>query len=248
MFFSSFDGASIAFTEMGEGRPLLLVHGLFSTAEVNWVRYGTAERLADAGWRLIMPDLRGHGESAAPDDEAGWPEDVLARDVEALIAHLGLSGEDLVIGGYSLGARTVMRVLARGLRPRAVILAGMGLEGIVGAAARGDWFIELIENSGKWKHGDPHFMADAFMRANVKNPAPLVHLLRRQANTDMATLGRLDMPVLVVAGAQDQDNGSAPDLAAALPNARYAEIPGNHMNSVTRPELAARMVEFLRDI
>jgi pimeloyl-ACP methyl ester carboxylesterase len=49
---------------MGEGRPLVLIHGLFSSAFTNWIRYGHAARLARAGFRLIMPDLRAHGESA----------------------------------------------------------------------------------------------------------------------------------------------------------------------------------------
>ena len=53
------------------------------------------------------------------------------------------------------------------------------------------------------------------------------------------------MPALVVCGAEDGDNGSAPDLAAALPDARYAEVPGTHMSSVTRPELGAAIVQFL---
>lgn len=248
MRFSSFDGTGIAYAEMGAGRPLLLVHGLFSTAHVNWVKYGTAAKLVDAGWRLIMPDLRGHGDSEAPDGPDMWPEDVLARDQEALIEHLGLDPDELVIGGYSLGARTTVRMLARGLRPRAVMLAGMGYEGIVGAAARGDWFIHLIEHSGTFSHGDQYFLADAFMRANVKDPRPLVYLLRRQANTDAAMLAKMEQPTLVVCGAEDRDNGSAPELAEALPHARYVEIPGAHMNSVTRPELGTAMVEFLRDL
>lgn len=245
MGFSSFDGTEIAFVEIGEGRPLLLVHGLFSTAEVNWVKYGTAQKLVDSGWRLILPDLRGHGDSAAPPEAGGWPEDVLAQDIEALIAHLSLDPAELVIGGYSLGARTVVRLLARGLRPRAAILAGMGLDGITGAAARSDWYLHLIARSGTFRHGDPYFMADAFMRANVKNPGALEYLLRRQLNTDRKTLKSFDLPVLVVCGAEDDDNGSAAALAAVLPVAEYVEISGTHMSAVTKPALGDAMVAYL---
>jgi len=128
---------------------ILLLHGLFSSADTNWVRYGTARRLADAGYRVIMPDLRGHGQSPAPADPACWPPDVLAMDAEALIAHLAL-GRNLVLAGYSLGARTVVRLLARGARPRAAILAGMGLSGITDGRPRADWFIRMIEGRGSW--------------------------------------------------------------------------------------------------
>ena len=110
--FASFDGVEIAWQEQGEGRPLVLIHGLFSNAWTNWIRYGHAARLAEAGHRVIMPDLRGHGLSARPHDAAAYPPDVLARDGKALLAHLDLGEYDL--GGYSLGGRTVVRMLVDG--------------------------------------------------------------------------------------------------------------------------------------
>jgi pimeloyl-ACP methyl ester carboxylesterase len=53
------------------------------------------------------------------------------------------------------------------------------------------------------------------------------------------------MPTLVVCGDQDDDNGSAVDLAGILPNAEYAEIPGTHMSSVARKELGEEIARFL---
>ena len=138
--FESFDGTRLNVVEMGAGRPVVLVHGLFSNAHINWVKYGTAQKLADAGYRLIMPDLRGHGESEAPEY---WPENALARDILALIAHYRL--EDYVLGGFSMGGRTTMRALAAGATPRAAILAGMGMRGTLAAGDRVGWFINLIE-------------------------------------------------------------------------------------------------------
>ena len=55
-------------------------------------------------------------------------------------------------------------------------------------------------------------------------------------------LAAFTMPTLVVCGSEDDDNGSARELAAALPNARYEEIPGTHMSSVTKPELGESVV------
>jgi len=72
-FFEARDGARLAYRELGDGRPVVLVHGFFSTAMVNWVRYGHAESLAARGFRVIMPDLRGHGDSAKPHDPAAYP-------------------------------------------------------------------------------------------------------------------------------------------------------------------------------
>jgi len=48
-----------------------------------------------------------------------------------------------------------------------------------------------------------------------------------------------------VSGADDDDNGSAAQLAATLPAGIYVEVPGNHMSAVTKPELGAVIAAFL---
>ena len=53
------------------------------------------------------------------------------------------------------------------------------------------------------------------------------------------------MPTLVVCGGQDDDNGSAEELANVLPNARFEEVPGTHMSSVTKPQLGEAIARFL---
>ena len=58
-------------------------------------------------------------------------------------------------------------------------------------------------------------------------------------------LAAFTMPTLVVCGSEDDENGSARDLAAKLPNATYVEIPGTHMSSVTKPELGDAIATFL---
>ena len=58
---------------------------------------------------------------------------------------------------------------------------------------------------------------------------------------------RRDVPVLVVCGADDQDNGSAPELARQLKHATYREIKGTHMSSVLEPALADEIIAFLAD-
>ena len=127
--FAAPDGVELAWHELGEGRPVVLLHGLFSDADTNWIRFGHAAEIAKRGFRVIMPDLRGHGASARPHAASAYPPDILATDGLALIAHLGL--EDYDLGGYSLGARTAVRMVVGGARPRRLIVAGMGLEGLL---------------------------------------------------------------------------------------------------------------------
>ena len=109
--FKTTDGIALHVRELGKGRPLILLHGYFSEADTNWIKYGHAAVLAEAGFRVIMPDLRAHGLSDKPHDPIHYPKDILANDQFALIDHLGLGDFDL--GGYSLGGRTVARMLAK---------------------------------------------------------------------------------------------------------------------------------------
>ncbi len=241
--FQGRDGTLLAYRETGRGRPLVLIHGYFSNAVVNWVRYGHVSTIAARGYRVIMPDLRGHGDSAKPHDAAAYPPDVLTDDGLALIEQLGLIDYDL--GGYSLGARTTIRMLVRGATPRRAIAAGMGLEGIVHTGARGAYFRRILTQLGTFERGSSEWMVEAFLKTVAGDPVALLHVLDTFVDTPSEMLARIETPTLVAAGAQDGDNGSAEALAAALPQGRYAVVPGNHMSAVTRPELGAAIADFL---
>ena len=242
-FYRGVGGAELALHRLGTGRPLVLLHGLFSSAEMNWVKWGHAAVLAEAGFECLMPDLRAHGESAAPHDPAAYPPDVLARDLEALIAHIGLTEYDLC--GFSLGARTSVRGVIGGLTPRRLVLGGMGLKGLTGGSGRGAFFVDAIDRFDAVKHGDPAYFAVQFMKSmNVDRIAARL-LLGAMANTDPAQLATVTMPTLVVCGDLDRDNGSPDDLVAALPNAELAVIPGTHMSCVTKPDLGIAIRDFL---
>jgi pimeloyl-ACP methyl ester carboxylesterase len=242
-YFRGRDGLDLAYREMGTGRPLVLIHGYFSTATVNWVRYGHAAQIAARGYRVIMPDLRGHGDSAKPHDAAFYPPDVLADDGFALVEHLGLTDYDL--GGYSLGARTTVRMLARGATPSRAIIAGMGFEGITDTGGRGGYFRNILTNLGTFKPGSAEWMAEAFMKTVGGDPVALLHVLDTFVDTPAEALARIRAPALVLIGAEDDDNGSAEKLAAALPNVRQVVVPGNHMSAVTKPQLGAAIADFL---
>jgi pimeloyl-ACP methyl ester carboxylesterase len=243
--FQSRDGLTLAYREMGEGRPLVLIHGFFSTAFVNWVRYGHAAKIAARGYRVVMPDLRAHGDSAKPHDVAAYPPDVLADDGFALIEHLGLTDYDL--GGYSLGGRTTVRMLARGARPGRAVVSGAGWDGIVNTAGRGVHFRHILTNLGTFQRGSAEWMAEAFLKTVGGDPVALLHVLDTFVDTSSEDLARVDTPTLVLMGSDDHDTGSGVELAAALPDGQYAEIPGNHMSAVTKPELGAAIAEFLGD-
>lgn len=244
-YVEGFGGTRLAVHSMGEGRPLLLLHGLFSSAHVNWIKYGNAQVLAEAGFEVIMPDLRAHGESEAPHDRDAYPEDVLVEDLGLLVVQLGLVDYDL--GGFSLGARTSVRGVLAGLTPRKLVLGGMGLSGLSGWARRSAHFVDAIDRFGTIERGDRAFTAQAFMKTMKIDRIAARLLLGSVDDTPREAIARLTMPTLCVCGSDDDDNGSAEELAAALPRGRYEAVPGNHMSSVTFKEMGRAIAQFLSE-
>jgi pimeloyl-ACP methyl ester carboxylesterase len=244
--FQASDAVDIAWTEMGEGRPLLLVHGYMSNAATNWIKYGHAAALATAGYRVIMPDLRAHGRSGKPHDASHYPPDILADDQFALLTHLGIGDYDL--GGYSLGGRTVSRMLTRGATPGRAVIAGMGLQGLTHTGNRGAHFRDIFDNLGHHEKGSAAWMAEAFLKTTGGDPVALRHILGTFVDTSLAEIAAWDVPVAVICGAEDDDNGSAADLAKMLRHGRLFMVPGNHMSAVIKPELSAALVEAFKGL
>ncbi len=241
----SFDGAELACRVIGAGRPLVLLHGLFSNAAVNWIKFGHAALLADAGFAVYLPDLRAHGDSAAPHPASAYPPDVLARDLRALVDHFGLADGGYDLGGFSLGARTAARAVVLGLKPRRLVLAGMGLEGLRDATRRQAFFLDAIARRASVKLGDPAYFAVQFMRTMKIDPDAVVHVIRDFTDMPETDLAALTMPTAIVCGTEDHDNGSASALAAGLPAGRLFQIPGTHMSSVAEPALGQAIRDFL---
>ena len=237
------DGVELAWRETGEGRPVVLVHGLFSDAVTNWIKFGAADAVASRGFRVIMPDLRAHGISGKPHEPAAYSDGILGRDLRELVAHLGLDEYDL--GGFSLGARTTVQAIGEGMTPRRAVLAGMGLEGLTGWLRRKDFFLDAIDLADSASRGDPHWLAIQFMKTMKVDREAAKLLLPTFTDAKDEWLAAFTMPTMVLCGTEDHDNGSAEKLAEALPNGEYVAIPGTHMSSVTKPEFGAALAEFL---
>ena len=242
-YWTASDDVQLAYRELGQGRPVVLLHGLFSDSNINWLKFGHADRIAARGFRVIMPDLRAHGLSDKPHGAEHYPRGILARDVRELVALLGLTEFDL--GGFSLGARTTVEAVGEGMRPRRAVLGGLGLEGLRNWKRRKTFFLHAIGLFDKVQRGDPHWLSIQFMKSQKIDRVASALLLESFEDAFMDWLQAFTMPTLVICGSEDDDNGSAEELANVLPNAVFTEVPGTHMSSVTKPHFGQAIADFL---
>jgi pimeloyl-ACP methyl ester carboxylesterase len=243
------DGVQLAGEEVGEGPPIVLLHGL--TATRRYVLHGSLT-LARRGFRLISYDARGHGESSpAPDGEGyGYPE--LTRDLAAVLADQ-CPDQSPVLCGHSMGCHTaVAYALDHADRVAALVLAGpstLGIpptdevlaswdrlaDGLDGAGV--DGFMEAYEADlsvgPAWRETALRITRERMERH--RHPEAVARALRQVPRSlpfeGLAELETLDVPALVVASHDEADPGHPYAVAEAwaerLPSARLvSEEPG----------------------
>jgi pimeloyl-ACP methyl ester carboxylesterase len=241
------DGVQLACRETGPGRPLVLLHG-FMGAGSHMLNYGRADGFAGQGYRVIAPDFRGHGDSAKPHDRAAYPPDVLADDGLALVEHLGLGDGDYDLGGYSLGGRIVVRMLARGAKPGRAIVAGQGLAKVSGPQGGGvnHRALTALVDGVEIRPGSPEARIAHWISELGADPVALLHVLNSLVPTPEDALRQIAIPTLVAIGEKDE-RSDADELAALLPDARFVRVPGDHGSAFAAPELTAAIAVFLAE-
>lgn len=140
-----------------------------------------------------------------------------------LLDHLALDDYDL--GGCSLGARMMVRRLVRGATPGRVVVAGQGLRQVLGLGGGTESFLRRVfAGPGSFEPGTPEEQAEQWLRPGGADPVALLHVLDSVVATPMEPLGRIQVPTLVVIGADDERAATSDQLAAALPRGTGAAI------------------------
>ncbi len=232
-------GSRLAGESMGNGPPIVLLHGI--TATRRYVVHGS-KVLARRGHRQISYDARGHGESDPAPPEGGYSYDELVADLEAVLdAELG--GGRPVLAGHSMGAHTaVSYALARGQQLAGLVLIGPAYMGFVDEEALAGWdrLADGLERGGvdgfmeAYDRGlDPAWRETIlrFTRRRMlehRHPDAVARALRevpRSAPFEaISELEFCDLPALVVASHDAADPSHPFAVAAAyaesLPQAR----------------------------
>jgi pimeloyl-ACP methyl ester carboxylesterase len=172
-------GVKIHYTIAGQGEPVILIHGLYSSARINWDMPGITSELA-RHYRVIALDCRGHGQSDKPEEEGKYGVE-MANDIVRLMDHLHIARSHVV--GYSMGGMITMKLLT--IHPERVSSAVLGGMGWLRADSPLQRFWELAKD-----------------RRNQKVPAACLHDFARLAVTE-EEVKAVKVPVTIIIGDRD---------------------------------------------
>lgn len=250
---ATLNGVDIAYDDIAPlgpaERTILLLHGFASNRDEGWKRTGWYAALGRRGFRVIAMDQRGHGESVKSHDPADYGRDRMAADAVALLDHLGVRAPEVF--GYSMGTRTAMQMaIDAPERVNNLILGGVGgkLFDPPKANEHGESVVTAMTAE------DPASIKTEFLKSfrqfadeQGEDRAALAAFSQAfSAPLDREALRRLDMPVLVVAGAGDDLAGDPEGLARVFPHGKAVTLPGcDHFSAIPHASLKATVLDFL---
>lgn len=239
-YITTADGTEIYYTEQGTGQPILLSHGWPLSSDAWQVEL---KLLADAGYRAIAHDRRGHGRSSKT--YTGNDMDTYAEDLAELVEALDL--HDLVVIGHSTGGGEVVRYAARhgagrvvkvitaGAVPPLMVKTDANPEGTPIEAFDGIRAGVLADASQFYRDlTEPFFGAnragssvsqgakdDFWRQGMLVNLAAAYDCVKAFSETDFTEdLKALDVPIFIAHGDDDQ---IVPIVAAALKSAELVK-------------------------
>ncbi len=237
-YFTSFDSVKIHYEVKGRGKPVLLIHG-FTGSGSDWKYKPLTDSLLAHGFMVIMPDLRGNGLSDQPTVPEAYANNAEAKDLIGLLRFLGIREYDAV--GYSRGSIILASLLVRDKGCKRAVIGGMGADFTNPEWPRRIGFYHALMNDTiPGYEGFRKYIAQKGL-----NPLVLACQQKEQPSTSAEELARLTLPVLIICGDQDTDNGKGSDLQLLIPNATFVEVPGNHNTSAWTPEFAGKVLSFL---
>jgi len=246
------DGVELYYEAHGSGPAVLLTHGYSATSRM-WS--GQIEPLSKAH-TLITWDMRGHGASDYPTDQAAYSEEATVADMAAILDAVG--ADEAVIGGLSLGGYMSMAFhLAHPERTRALLIIDTG-PGYKKDEPREGWNATALKTAERYEtqglgnlaRGSVEMRTAQHRDATGLARAARGMLTQRDARV-INSLPDIKVPAIVVVGADDTPFLAASDyMAAKIPSARKVVIPAaGHAANIDQPEaFNAAILDFLADL
>ena len=237
---------SISYDVLGEGAPIVLVHGFASNRIINWKNTGWYKFLVSQGRQVIALDLRGHGESEKLYGIQAYTPEVMCRDILSLMDYLEVSRADIM--GYSMGATLTAHLLGtHAERFISGVLGGFG-SGVLALRTRAERIAEALTTTA------PESITDRFLKTLRGFAESLNNDLRALAACNRGVyaqgtlpLDKIPHPVLIVGGENDDVVGSPHAFVDAVGHAELVMVPGkDHISLVTARLFKEKVGEFLR--
>ncbi|MEH2530431.1 pimeloyl-ACP methyl ester carboxylesterase [Bradyrhizobium sp. AZCC 1588] len=233
------DGVRIYYEVHGSGPPLLLTHGYSSTSGM-W--QGQIAALSKHH-KLVLWDMRGHGQSDYPSDPAAYGEALTVADMAALLDAVG--ADKAIVGGLSLGGYMSLAFYrAHPERVRALLIIDTG-PGFKKDEAREAWNKRAYDTGDRFEREGLEVLKSASReRSSVthRDPSGLARaargmLTQRDARV-IESLPDIKVPSLIVVGADDTPFLAASDyMAAKIPGAQKVVIPAaGHAVNIDQPQ------------
>lgn len=239
-FYTSFDGTKIYYEVKGNGYPVLLIHGFCGTGE-GWKKSILYTNLLKGGYKVILLDLRGNGQSDKPHTDAAYSNDAEAKDIMGLMTSLNITKYNVV--GYSRGSIIASRLLILDTRVNKTVMGGMG-DGFTDP----NWPRRL--HAYRTLMGDKryHEFDDMMKYIHSQNfdVAALALQQKYQPSTSGPELLKITKPVLIVRGSEDKENGSEIGLQRLIPGSRVSYVPGDHNTASKTNQFSAAVFFFLQ--
>jgi pimeloyl-ACP methyl ester carboxylesterase len=246
------DGVGIYYEVHGDGPPLLLTHGYSSTSAM-W--HGQVDAFAK-DHKLILWDMRGHGQSDYPDDPKAYSEALTVGDMAAILDAVGATSA--IIGGLSLGGYMSLAFYrAHPNRTRALLIIDTG-PGFKKDDARETWNTRARATADKLDQEGLAMLKSATREratASHRNAKGLAlaarGMLTQRDAAVMELLPNIKVPSLIVVGADDTPFLAASDyMAAKIPGAQKVVIPAaGHAVNIDQPKaFVDAVVPFLKNL
>lgn len=253
------DGVGIAYRVIGDGPPLVLAHGTALSSAI-WRAFGYVKALRD-DYQLVLPDMRGHGRSDTPHEQASYAMDLVVGDILAVLDDLGHERAHYL--GYSFGGRVGLALAVAAPERLRTLTVGGGSSRPQAGSFDKLFFpgcIDVLDREGMTAFLDAWnahrtWPLDPATRAafDANDPRALVAYLRRseaEPGVPDAALEALGVPALLFVGSEDRPRLSdTKKLAELVPGSELAVIDGfDHATTVAASaEVLAVVRPFLEE-
>ena len=237
---------TISYEVLGEGPPIILVHGFASNRIVNWKTSGWYKHLVSMDRQVIALDLRGHGQSDKLYGTQDYAPDIMGQDILGLMDYLGIGTADIM--GYSMGALLAVHLMAtRPERFTSGVLGGVGST-ILSLNSHAERINLSLTTPSPELITDPFLKRLRYFAEELNNDLRSLAACNRAVHgKSIPPLDKIPHPVLIVAGEKDDVAGAPDILVDNIVNATLVMVPErDHVSLVTAKQFRIEVGAFLK--